>query len=132
MEKDPITEAAVEEHDSSERWTAAISYLAIVCWIPYFLFSDRPFILYHAKQGVLLFLAELVGAILLWILDVTIGRIPFLGLLLIILIQLGFFLLVLALSVLGFSRALAGEQLPLPWLGHLAEELPDPPWQPRR
>ena len=34
---------------------------------------------------------------------------------------------ILGLAVLGFTRALAGEWLRLPWIGHLDERVPDPP-----
>lgn len=118
--------------DASERWAAALSYVFVLCWIPYLFFSDRPFVFYHARQGVALFLAELVGAFVLWIIDVTLGRIPFLGLLILILLRLIFFLAILALSVLGFARGLSGEIAPLPWLGSFGEGLPEPPFRVRR
>ncbi len=126
MEETPRVDGT-DDHESSERWSGAISYAAAVCLLPYFLLSDRPFVLFHAKQGLLLFLLELVGGLVIWILDITIGRIPFLGILVVGLLQLVFLLLALALSVLGFTRALSGERVPLPWLGPYAEQLPDPP-----
>ncbi len=113
--------------DSGDRWSAAIAYLSILCWIPYFLRGDRAFPLYHAKQGILLFLLEICCAILLWILDVTIGRIPFLGLVMIILARLAVTLPILGLVVLGFTRAISGEKLSLPWIGSFEINIPDPP-----
>ena len=113
--------------DSSDRWTAAIGYISVLCFIPYFIAGEREFVLWHGKQGLLLFLCEVAGGIFLWILDGTLGRIPFLGILVVGLVQLVFLLLALALSVLGFIRAISGERLRLPWLGRFAEELPDPP-----
>ena len=116
-----------EQPDSNSRWTAAIGYVSILCLIPYFLAGSRPFVLFHAKQGLLLFLAEIAVAIFLWVLDGTLGRIPFLGILVVGLMQLAVLLLLLALAILGFMRAISGEKLPLPWIGQYAEDLPDPP-----
>jgi uncharacterized membrane protein len=135
-EAEPRDAAAADQPlapvNDDDRWSGAIAYLAVICWVPYFIFSDRPFVLHHAKQGVALFLAELIGASLLWILDVTVGRIPFLGLLAMGILQLGYFLGALGLSVLGFARAISGEKTPLPWIGRRAEMLPDPPSGMRR
>ncbi len=113
--------------ESSERWKAAIGYISVLCFIPYFFAGNRSFVLWHGKQGLTLFLAELAGGILIWILDGTLGRIPFLGILVVGLVQLVILLVSLALAVLGFMRAISGEQLSLPWLGRFAEDLPDPP-----
>ena len=115
--------------DASDRWAAALAYVFILCWIPYLFFTERPFVRYHARQGVALFLSELVGAFVLWIVDITLGRIPFLGLLILILLRLVIFLAALALSVLGFARGLSGEIAPVPWLGGFGEGLPEPPFR---
>jgi uncharacterized membrane protein len=123
---DPAAEIQ-HELDSTDRWSAAISYLSLICWLPYFLAGKRSFVLYHAKQGVCLFLVQVVAALGLWVLDVTLGRIPFLGLLILILARLAIYLPILALVVLGFTRALSCETMPLPWIGHMAAGLPDPP-----
>ncbi len=120
-------ECAEPAGDAKDRWSAAIAYLSILCWIPYFLQGERAFPLYHAKQGILLFLLELCCAVLLWILELTIGRIPFLGLLLMVIVQVAAFLPILGLIVLGFTRALSGEKLPLPWVGSFEVNIPDPP-----
>ena len=34
---------------------------------------------------------------------------------------------ILGLAILGFTRALAGESLPLPWIGRYDEMVPEPP-----
>ncbi len=124
-EKAPLDR--VDSQDSGERWSAAIAYASILCFIPYLFHGDRPYPLYHAKQGILLFLVEILAALFLWILEATLGRIPFLGLVILILVRLALFLPLLGLVVLGFTRALSGEKLPLPWIGHFEESVPDPP-----
>ncbi len=112
------------QRDGSESWLAAISYLPVLCFVPYFFYGSRPFVAFHARQGVLLFLLELAGALALWAIDMSIGRIPFLGILVIILLRLALYLPILALIVLGFAKALTGEEGPLPWIGHWAEKIP--------
>jgi uncharacterized membrane protein len=111
-------------HDASESWLAAIAYLPVLCFIPYFFYGSRSFVAYHARQGVLLFLLEVVGALTLLAVDMSIGRIPFLGFLVIFMLRLVYYLPILALIVLGFAKALTGEIGPLPWVGHWAERIP--------
>ncbi len=113
--------------DSSESWLAAISYLPILCFIPYFFHGSRPYIAYHARQGVLLFLLELAGLLTYWTVKMTLGRIPFLGMVIMFLLSLAIILPVVALIILGFAKALTGEKGPLPWIGNWAEKVPPPP-----
>ena len=115
------------EQDSSDSWLAAIAYLPVLCFLSYFLYGNRPFVAYHARQGVLLFLLELIGALTLWVVDISLGRIPFLGILITIILRLAFYLPVLALVVLGFAKGLTGEMSALPWIGEWAEKIPKAP-----
>jgi len=115
------------ERSSNDSWLAAMAYLPVLCFVPYFLYGDRHFVAYHARQGVLLFLLEVTGSLFLWVLDMSIGRIPFLGLLVIIVLKLAFYLPVLALIVLGFAKGLTGEKGPLPWIGEWADRIPPAP-----
>jgi len=113
-----------KERESSDSWLAAMAYLPFLCAVPYLFYGDRDFVAYHARQGVLIFFLEIVGVLGLWIFDKSLGRIPFLGLLLVVILRLLFFLPALALIVLGFAKALTGEKGPLPWIGHWAERIP--------
>lgn len=116
------------ELDTSSKRIAALSYLPILCFIPYFLFADRQFTRFHARQGVMLFIVQLAGGLAIWVLAATVGKIPFLGSLLLFLIKLLFWLPVLGLMLLGLARSLTGEQKALPWIGQIAKErIPDPP-----
>ncbi len=113
--------------DSSESWLAAISYLPIICLIPYFFHGTRPYVAYHARQGLLLFLLELAGLLTYWTVKLTFGRIPFLGNVVMFLLLLAILLPVVALIILGFAKALTGEKGPLPWIGHWADKIPPAP-----
>ena len=67
---------------------------------------------------------EVVGMVFILIIDATLGLIPILGFLVVILLRLVFFLAVLAISVLGFMRALFGDEWRLPYLDDLADRVP--------
>lgn len=113
--------------DSTDRWMGAIAYVTVFCFVPYLLRPDHPFPRFHAKQGILLLFLEVVAGLALWVIEITIGRIPILGLLVLVLARLAIWLPILGLAVLGFTRALAGESLPLPWIGRYDEMVPEPP-----
>jgi fumarate reductase subunit D len=121
------TSPAMGGSDPNDRWSAALAYVSILCLLPYFFRGKQPYVLFHAKQGILLFALELVASLALWLLEVTLGRIPFLGLILMVLLRLAVWLPIFGLAILGFTRALAGERLRLPWIGHLDHRVPDPP-----
>jgi uncharacterized membrane protein len=113
--------------DSVDRWMGAIAYVTVFCFVPYLLRPEHPHPRFHAKQGILLLFLEVVAGLALWVIEITIGRIPFLGLLILVIARLAVWLPILGLAVLGFTRALAGETLPLPWIGRYEDVVPDPP-----
>jgi uncharacterized membrane protein len=65
-----------------------------------------------------------VGIFFIWIIDTTLGQLPLLGFLLVIALRLVFFLFVLSVSVLGFTKAIFGDTWQLPYLDELAEKMP--------
>lgn len=90
---------------------AILSYLWILCFIPLILKKENKFALFHAKQGLVLFLAEL-----------TIGFIailPFIGWILLFAGTLLFG----ALSLAGIFQSLLGNFWKLPILGDYAEKI---------
>lgn len=107
-----------------ERWLAAVAYLGPGCLVTMFARQRTPYLTWHAQQGFALFFLEAAVLILLIILDNTIGRIPILGLVITILIQLAAFVVFLVLSILGFVKALAGETFRIPVLDDYAEKVP--------
>ena len=125
--QDQYDEPGAHQPDSGDSWLAALSYLPILGLIPYFLVHDRQYVAYHARQGLVLLVVEVAGVLTLWIVDSTLGRIPFLGLLIVIMLRLAFYLPVLALAVLGFAKALTGEMTALPWIGDWGEKVPPAP-----
>ena len=86
---------------------AAIGYVWILCLVPLILKKDSKFAQYHAKQGLVLFIIEVIGSFVFWI--------PLIGWL------LGIFVLVLA--ILGVVKALQGEYWEMPIVHDLSKKL---------
>jgi len=107
-----------------ERWYAAIGYIFFLCFFSMWRGKDSSFIRHHSRQAFLLFLAECVSFIILIIMDKTVGRLPFLGLLLVIICQILVYLLSLFLSVMGFVKALFGEKWEMPFFGPHGNRVP--------
>jgi uncharacterized membrane protein len=107
-----------------ERWYAAISYLFFLCFFGLWKARESEFIRFHARQAFLLFLAECVSLLAILVVDRTVGKLPFLGLLIVILMQIGVYLCALFFSVMGFVKALFGEKWLMPFFGHYSERVP--------
>lgn len=122
----------IKGHDAGEspipsdqsRWMAAMSYVTFFCFWSLWKAGEDRFVNYHARQGVLLLLAECIILVMTVILDSTIGRLKFVGVLLVGVIQLAAGLGALTLSVVGFVKALFGEYWHLPYLGDYREKVP--------
>lgn len=107
-----------------DRWFAATAYLSFLVIIPLLAQGKSPFLARHTRQGFTLFFAEIAAVIFLWIIDTTIGRVPFLGLLILIALKLVLFLAFFAASVLGFMKAIFGQDWRIPYLDEIAEKIP--------
>lgn len=120
----PTSLEGQEPMEIRQRWLAAVCYLGPGWLAPVLLKGQGAFLRWHVQQGFALFFAEVVAVALLIILDSTLGRIPLLGVLIILLLQLGAFVAALVISVLGFVKALAGEPFRIPILDEYAERVP--------
>jgi len=107
-----------------DRWLGAICYLSVLVFIPIFTKDKSEFLIKHCRQGFALLFAEVVLLLLLAAIEATIGRIPIIGLLISILLHLAFFIVFLILSVLGFIKALTGEEWRIPVLDDFADKVP--------
>jgi uncharacterized membrane protein len=107
-----------------ERWLGSLCYLSFLVLIPIFARDKSDFLARHCRQGFALLFAEVVGMSFIWIIDVSLGRLPLLGFVLVIALRLVFFLVVLVVSVLGFTKALFGEEWRIPYLDELADRVP--------
>ncbi|MFA6272178.1 MAG: DUF4870 domain-containing protein [Patescibacteria group bacterium] len=98
----------VDSKDIEEnKLIAALGYVWILCLIPLLMKKESKFAQFHGKQGLVLFIVEIVGWLVYWI--------PFVGWL--------FAVLVLVMAIIGFVKALSGEYWELPIVGSFAKKL---------
>ena len=92
---------------------AVLSYIGILCLIPLLAAKESKFAQFHAKQGLVLFLAEVLLGILY--------AIPFLN---VVMLFVGWilYILLLVLAIMGIVNALGGKFWKMPVLGGMAEK----------
>lgn len=89
---------------------AVLSYLGILSLVPYFAEKNNKFVAYHAKQGINLFIIEVIASVALGIIGKILFFIPYASYLL----SLAFNLFLLVLSVIGIVNATEGKAKELP------------------
>lgn len=105
------TQAAKDKEIKEGKFFAVISYISFLCIISLVLKKDNPFALYHAKQGLVLFVMEVVCFL--------ISIVPFLGWLLVV---MGFVIFPI-FSALGIFQALMGNNGRLPIVSDIADNI---------
>lgn len=98
-----VYEADVEEH----KMIAALSYIWILFLIPLLLKRDSKFAQFHARQGLVLCIVEIVGSLVFWI--------PVVGQIL--------FLIVLIIAIIGFAKTLQGEWWQAPIIHRFSQKI---------
>ena len=91
----------------SNKVIAAVGYVWILCLVPLFLKRHSKFAQFHAKQGLVLFIVEVIGWLIFWI--------PMIGWLL--------FLFILVMAVMGIMNAMQGNWWEMPVLGKYARKI---------
>jgi len=99
-----------EEKKNEKDLTAILSYIGILFLIPLLACKDNAFTQFHAKQGLVLFIAEIATMFIAWI--------PILGWL----IGLVAWITWLVLSIIGIINVVNGKQVMLPVIGKFAEK----------
>ena len=117
-------EIVVEQPSDRSRWVASVSYMAFICFFSLWKSKHDDYVRYHARQGFLLLLAECVAILTIVVLEMTIGRVRFIGFIVVLILQLVTGLGALTLSVLGFVKALFGEYWHMPIIGEYADRVP--------
>ena len=103
---------------------AAVAYLPGLCFIGLLGAPENAFIGFHARQGFLLFLLEVLLMLFFWIYDGTLGRIPYVGPLVGYLIKFVVWTAALLLTAFGAAKAANGEVARIPYLGDQVERVP--------
>ena len=105
------TEGSKESGDSKDveenKVVAALSYVWILFLIPLLAKKESKFCQFHAKQGLVLFLIEVVGCLVFWI--------PIIGWIL--------FIAVVVFAIIGILKALSGEYWEMPFIGEYAKKI---------
>lgn len=97
-----------------------LSYLGILSLIPFFMKKDDPEVMWHAKNGVALFLAEIIWIVIQT--AVVFVHVPFLGCITGIVgcvVWIGF----IALSIVCIVKAVNGQRFRIPVITDMAEKL---------
>ena len=87
---------------------AILSYIGILVFIPWLMAKNDKFVMFHVKQGITLFIAEVIT----W----GISFIPVVG----TIIAIIFNIIWLVFSVIGIINTLEGEKKELPYIGQYA------------
>ena len=100
---DPQVKKDIEEN----KVLAAIGYISILCLIPLLLKPKSQYAKFHAKQGLILVVGEIINSFLFFFPPLMIlGSIA-----------------LLILSILGILKALNGEYWEMPYLGEYAKKI---------
>jgi len=107
--KEQKEEGSVKNDDN--KLFAILSYIGILCLIPLLMKKKDSFVFFHAKQGLILFIAEAITNL--------IAMVPVLGW--VVSVILWAFLVVL--SIMGIINVLAGKTKEIPVLGKYASKI---------
>jgi uncharacterized membrane protein len=115
MEEEKNTEqsSSTQEQDVVEKGKiyAFLGYWGILFLVPILAKKDNNFAMFHGKQGLVLFILEIIVAIL--------GSIPFIGL---VIAPLGYIFCGI-MAIIGMVQSLNGKYWKMPWLGKYAEKI---------
>lgn len=120
----PRFEDATREEIEDGRILAAVAYLPALCFVGFAAAPTNRYVQFHARQGLILFGIEMAACVALWILDISVGLIPFLGLLVTATARLAVGLLLLAVTIYGVAKGASGTFARIPFLGDGIEKVP--------
>lgn len=102
-----------EQIPKKKRLLAALSYLGIFIIIPYLVDKENPFVKFHIKQGLVLFIINLAVSVISFVSTMAAFTMAeFAG----AIISIAAFVL----SVIGIINVIKGEEKELPLVGHFA------------
>jgi uncharacterized membrane protein len=100
MSNKKTTQTSKDPDIEANKTVAALSYVWILCLVPLLGKKDSKFAQFHAKQGLVLFIIEIIGSLVSWF--------PLLGQLLM--------LAMIIIAVMGIIKALNGEWWKIPYI----------------
>ena len=102
---------------SREKACSILSYIGFLFLVGLVLGKDNPRVRFHVNQGLVLFIVEAAGGIVLSVLRIVLAFVPFVGGLLLGLLSFAFSAAVIVLVVIGILNAASGQEKPLPVIG---------------
>lgn len=112
------------EEIASGRLLAAVAYLPGLCFIGLLGFPENRYVGFHARQGFVLLLLEILVAIAFGIFDASIGRIPYVGLVLGAVLKFAVWMAILLIAAYGVAKGASGEVARMPFLAEAADKVP--------
>lgn len=116
--------AVTPEEIANGRLLAAVAYLPGLCFIGLLGLHENRYVGFHARQGFILLLVEIVVGIAFGIFDASLGRIPVVGLVLGSLLKFVVWMGLLAVTVYGVAKGASGEMARIPFLAEAADKVP--------
>lgn len=124
MSSDGTEERVSAQEIASGKLLAAVAYLPTLCFVGLLAAPDNRYVGFHARQGFLLFLVEVIAWIAVSVFEGSIGRIPVLGFLVGAIVRFILGIGFLGLTVYGVVKGATGEMARIPLLGDAIEKVP--------
>lgn len=124
VSSDSTDERVSAQEIASGKVLAAVAYLPALCFVGLLTAPDNRYVGFHARQGFLLFLVEVIAWIAVAVFEGSIGRIPVLGFLVGAIVRFILGIGFLGLTVYGVVKGATGEMARIPLLGDAIEKVP--------
>jgi uncharacterized membrane protein len=123
MPTGPMTPAEIEGGKVMAVLVYAIAFVFPLFWIVPLVMRDNRFSLYHAKQGLVLFVVGVIAYVVLAIGTIVLAFVTCgFGALLAWPVMLGFAIFLIVLNIIGLVNAAQGRAAPLPAIGRWGEK----------
>ncbi len=101
----------IDKEVEEGRLFAILAYISFLCFVPLFLKKDNRFAFFHAKQGLVIFIGEILAAVL--------SVVPFFG----AIVQFLAILIFSLASAVGIIQVLMGQYWKMPYVYPIAEKI---------
>ena len=116
--------AVPDDEIARGRLLASIAYLPGLGFIGLLGVPENRYVGFHARQGFLLLLLEVLVGVALAIYDGSLGRIPVVGFLVGAVLKFTLWMSLLLLTAYGVVKGASGEMARIPFLGDAVEKVP--------
>lgn len=118
------TSSSPKSLDHDNKLFAAISYLSILFIIPWVVKKDDPYVAFHLKQGIGLFVGEVIVWVALWLIESFLTVVlSYHAVSFVILLNKVAWLFFAALSLVGVYYAFKGQTKKLPWIDVITQHI---------